>query len=119
MVQCLFQSMTPLTKKQIADILYCENDKIDVLIQPLVPQTNAVDCGVYAIVYAMNLCLGVHPFFWWKNYSHFHLQGCSIPGHPTKLEIRIFCRCRRPYEANQIMAECSRFDDIPEEVFKS
>ena len=120
----LYKSLTPLTKKQIADILYCENDKIDVFIQPVVPQTNAVDCGVYAIAYAMSLCLGVDPChlklnrrnirqhlwqcFLAEKLLPFPSSRCSIPGHPTKLQIRIFCSCRRPYEANQAMAECSR-----------
>ncbi len=139
----LYKSLTPLTKKQIADILYCENDKIDVLVQPVVPQTNAVDCGVYAIAYAMSLCLGDDPcniklnrrtirqHLWQciltEKLTPFPSSKCSISGHPTKVQIRIFCSCRRPYEANQLMAECSRCSkwfhkdcgNIPEIVFKT
>lgn len=139
----LYRTVTPLTKMQIADLLCWKEEKIDVIIQPVMPQTNAVDCGVYAIAYAMSLCLrddpccfklnrrNIRKHLWQcilaEKITPFPSSRCSIPGHPIKLQIRVFCSCRRPYEANsQLMAECSwcskwfhqDCDDIPAEVFK-
>ena len=137
----LYRTLTPLTKMQIADLLYWQKDKIDVIIQPVMQQTNAVDCGVYAIAYATSLCLGDDPCYLKLNrrnirqhlwqcilaekMTSFPSSRCSIQGNPLKVQIPIFCSCRRPYEANQLMAECSKCskwfhqecDDIPAEVF--
>ena len=41
------------TKRQICAIMHCEEEKIRIKVLPIQQQSNGVDCGVYAIAYAL------------------------------------------------------------------
>ena len=89
----LYTSLTPLTKLQIADLLQIQQSKkIDVLIQPVVAQTNSVDCGMYAIAYATSLCFGDDPCLLKFNGRNIrqHLWKCILAGKLTPFPSSIF-----------------------------
>ena len=58
---CLYCSTTTNTKLSIAAMMRPSSRSISIEIQRMHRQTNAVDCGLYAIAYATELCYGNNP----------------------------------------------------------
>ena len=117
---------------QITDLRQTKNDRILVEIMSVQQQTNTVDCGVYAIAYAVDIAHGKDPSMsaYDDKLMRDHLKHCllleSFQPFPTltgkrvkrcrsmKLVREVYCLCRRAYfdrdsddDSGNFMAPCS------------
>ena len=112
----MFHSTTYATKKQIASILHTKSYQVKLQIAMTQFQENSLDCGVYAIAFATDLCHGNDPSQFkydlpFKLRMHLldNLKAQKmIPFPSVKLKCRlgyltekmnIYCKCRLLYVA--------------------
>ena len=57
----MFHSVTYFTKKQIASIMHSKSHEITLKMGQAQIQENSLDCGIYAIAFATDLCYGEDP----------------------------------------------------------
>lgn len=136
----LYPSISSLTKAQISAVMSCAERKITILRQKTQFQAGGSDCGLFAIAYATDLCLGQEPASVRYNQQvmRSHLLECLLKKKftpfpskkgtqlkPTKDFIDIYCSCRLPEQEGDRMAQCGSCDEwyhktcqkIPEVVF--
>ena len=121
--------ISPVVKSQIAKFCFSSDPEIRVEIKKVQQQNNGVDCGVFAIAFAVSLAFKEDPTLIVYNIGEMrnHLVDCiengrmtPFPKRPMKrtkrcktkiLKISIFCNCRMPHDkdgtGNIDMAECS------------
>lgn len=140
----LYSSVPMSVKMQIANILSTqEKKKLVIRVKKFQRQKGGVDCGLFAIAAATDLCNGQDPSL--KSYrqdemrSHLLLNledGVILPFASTTVKeigttlktvnVPLWCECRLPDNMIEKMAECSGCDtffhktcaSIPKEVFK-
>ena len=114
----MFHSTTYATKKQIASILHTRSPQVKIQIGMTQFQENSLDCGVYAIAFATDLCHGNNPAqlkydFPFKLRLHlldsFKEQkmepfpsvklDCELGYLTEKMNIKFYCKCRLLYAA--------------------
>ena len=100
-------------KKQIASILQSKHAEINFKFEKTQQQKNAVDCGIFAIAFATDLCHGNDPVGCAYSDGHqlrLHFlrclqEGCINPfpskpvpkQKPSLQRMKIYCKCRLPY----------------------
>ena len=100
-------------KKQIASIIQTKHNEIIVKMEKVQQQKNNIDCGIYAIAFATDLCHGLDPVNCLYSDGHLlraHFLKCLQEGHirpfpstsimqkkPLLQTINIYCKCRLPY----------------------
>lgn len=111
--------LPPSLQLQLAQIYRCTASEIPVLLPEMSRQSNGVDCGLYAIATATDLCFGYSPSE--RNYDQLqlrpHLLECIKNQHmepfpATKIArtnivyyaLNIYCYCRKP--ADDSMIDC-------------
>ena len=127
----LYHSTTYFTKKQIASILHTKAHQVKLQIGMTQFQDNSLDCGVYAIAFATDLCQGNDPSqlkYDVPNKLRIHLVDslkaqvmkpfpsvkldCEL-GYLTE-KMNIYCKCRLLYAPEHGFAtkEIPRSEDI-------
>ena len=119
-------------EKQICQLMRCPYNSIEIMLNSVQKQTNDIDCGLFAIAFAVDICFGTSPIN--RPYDvqsmRDHLRSCLIAGKftifPTfsgrrvsfsksRLLVRnVFCICRQSFysgecegDSNLFMAKCS------------
>lgn len=111
---------------QIASLLCSQQKKIHCHYQPCQQQQGGVDYGIFAIAFAVDLCLAndVSIICYDQSKMREHLNICLGQGHftpfprvegntsPTRCRVAttsfsIFCTCRLPDNGMETMAQCS------------
>ena len=112
----MFHSTTYATKKQIASIILTKSNQIQLKIGMTQFQENSLDCGIYAIAFATDLCHGNDPSQLKYDLPfklRMHLldslkQQKMMPFPSVKLKSRlgyltekmnVYCKCRLLYAA--------------------
>ena len=113
---------------QIAQIYHCASNEMPILLPEMSRQCNGVDCGLYAIATATDLCFGNNPAE--RNYDQSqmraHLLKCILQQHldpfpATSISrtnvlyygLTVYCYCRKPADDNMIECVLSRFFSLP------
>ncbi|KAI4805818.1 hypothetical protein KUCAC02_010414 [Chaenocephalus aceratus] len=140
----LYSSVPMSIKMQIASIIMTNERSMHVKIQKFQRQQGGVDCGLFAIAAATDLCNGRDPST--SNYkqtemrSHllqalkdavllpFPSESVTVKSKTVKaIQVPLWCSCRLPDNGEEKMAECGGCDDyyhktcasIPREVFQN
>jgi len=110
--------------KDVAAFSMCTDDSIHFITMPVHQQSNGVDCGVFAIAFAVALAHGKDSTLlaFEESLMRSHLLECledkKVRLFPTKdkrikkcktktTTVRLYCTCRQPYdEKNDKMIEC-------------
>jgi len=116
--------LTDSLKEQVSQIYRSKVKEITVIFPQMSRQRNAVDCRLYAVTTAVDICFGNDPAQKDYNIAHMrtHLLGCleaqylevfpstdKIRKHSYHCDIPVFCYCRRPLSGTMIeCAQCSR-----------
>lgn len=108
----LFDQPSYDAKKQIASIIHSRRHYINLFMEKTQLQENTVDCGVYSIAFATDLCHQIDPAtrVYDQKLLRPHLLACLQEGqitpfpaqevtriNPLKVRMRIYCKCRLPY----------------------
>ena len=126
----MFHSVTYFTKKQIASITRSKSHEIILKMGQTQIQENSLDCGIYAITFATDLCYGEDPSQkkFDKPYKlRMHLidnlrqqKMEKFPSIKLKRELgyltekmSIYCKCRLPYvgEYSHVPSKYRKSDD--------
>ena len=126
----MFHSTTYIMKKQIASIMHTKSAQITLRIGQTQIQENSLDCGVYAIAFATELCYGADPSQLkydapyrlrmhlldslkqqkMNRFPSVRLQ-CEL-GYLTE-KINVYCNCRLLYVAEHCLpAKISKSEDV-------
>ena len=111
-------------KKQIAAIVRCDKDELVINVKPVQQQTNSVDCGIFAIAFALDILKGKDPTqlrlcskmmrsFLHECYTKGVLldfpsttkQPNIAPVVDKKIGVKLFCTCRMPYFEGDVTAD--------------
>jgi len=101
--------------KDVAAFSMCTDDSIHFITMPVHQQSNGVDCGVFAIAFAVALAHGKDPTLlaFEESLMRSHLLECledkKVRLFPTKdkrikkcktktTTVRLYCTCRQPYD---------------------
>ena len=135
----VFSTTLDSTKMQIATIMHTSANRLKRIVEKTQFQVGVVDCGLYAIAYATDLCIGNNPasYRYVQHKMRPHLLECfekklftpfpsqiSRPGRPTCEVVNVYCACRLPRNGED-MARCINCwewfhhscQKIPEAVF--
>ena len=109
----VFLKQTYHTLKQIASIVKSRSHKIQILLEKVQCQKNAVDCGIYAVAFLTDLCHRLDPAscqYASSKELRQHLIECfeegrmspfpstsRSKGRPMIKDLHIYCHCRLPY----------------------
>jgi hypothetical protein len=125
----LFLSLNNSTILQISKIYRVPNSTLEIRTVSVQQQKGSSDCGVFAVAYAVEVCLGRNP-----QYARFdqtrmrnHLYECLTEGvmkpfprsdyetlprpSPLVLHIKIYCECRMPEDYDENMVCCDGCED--------
>ena len=125
----LFLSLNNSTILQISKIYRVLNSTLEIRAVSVQQQKGSIDCGIFAIAYAVEVCLGRNP-----QYARFdqtrmrnHLYECLTEGvmkpfprcdtetlprpSPSVLYIKIYCKCRMPEDYDENMVCCDGCDN--------
>jgi hypothetical protein len=131
---CIYDSGRPTTvstdvTRSVCSFYKCLGERVRFDIMNVSPQTNAHDCGVYAIAYATELAYGADPITcnWDVGQMRGHLLQClesglltRFPRLPSQRRIRLgtrvrksstfqlYCTCRTINDDSKSMIECVR-----------
>ena len=118
----LYDSVTNITKMQIAALVCSPEDSIALRIHHTQFQEGASDCGIFAVAYATELAHGMNPAS--RKYDQKSLRGHFIQclangiltpfpskeicvGKPKADSIELFCTCRMLYNSKEEHVQCS------------
>ena len=112
------------TLKQIASIVKCDYNQIQVFLERVQCQKNAIDCGIYAIAFLTDLCHRRDPAsltYHGSKELRQHLIKCFEQGamspfpsntynkpKPLIKDLRVYCCCRLPF-----VLEHMKKDEVP------
>ena len=122
----LFTDLDVDTKKQICAIMKPQGSQLHFLKCPVQNQVGGVDCGLFAIAFAVAICFGMNPskLIFVQDKMRSHLISClenkKISNFPfnintnwkkkkiTKTKENIYCKCRGLYDSE--MVQCVACD---------
>jgi len=107
--------------KQISSIIQSKSHQVQLLLEKVQFQRNAIDCGVYAIAFLTDLCHKIDPSA--RHYPSSkklreHLIHCFQEGmmtpfssidsskqRPSVMNVNLYCSCRQPYALEHVKPE--------------
>ena len=140
----LYTTVSMPIKMQISAVMMVQQKRLEISVQNFQRQKGGVDCGVFAIAAATDLCYGQDPCtkFYMQDKMRPHLLDCVEKGKMTpfpasvsavdertkrKIQVPVWCICRLPDNGEEKMAQCcscknwyhKTCQSIPKAVFQS